>query len=159
VNIDGRPDLEGVNRPNAMYRPVTPDAFDALGVEVIQGRGIEPTDLADVPLVSVISETFARRIWGDENPLGRTYSTGFVGQVEVVGVVRDIAVSDLIGEQPMADYYAWDQSMRSSGYGILLVKTGGEPSSLAAPLRSIVHELEPRAAIGRIETMNEALDG
>jgi predicted permease len=158
VSIDGRPDLEGTNRPNAMYRPVTPETFDALGVEVIQGRGIEPTDLAGGPLVAVINESFARRIWGDESPLGRTYSTGFVGQVEVVGVIRDIAMTDLTGEQPMAGYYAWDQAMRRSGNGILLVKATGDPSSLAGPLRAIVNELEPRAAIGRVETMNEALD-
>jgi putative ABC transport system permease protein len=159
VNIDGRPDLEGANRPNAMYRPVSPDVFAALGVELVQGCGIRESDLADGPLVAVINESFARRIWGDESPIGRTYSTGFVGQVEVVGVIRDMAVSDLVGEQPMAGYYAWDQSMRDAGYAILLVKSAGDPSSLAGPLRAIVNELEPRAAIGRIETMEEALDG
>ena len=134
-------------------------AHRVLGIELIQGRGIEPTDLAESPGVAVISESFARRIWGDESPLGHTYTTGFMGQVEVVGVIRDVAVTDLVGEQPMAGYYAWDQSMRSSGNGILLVKTAGDASALAGPLRAIVHELEPRAAIGRIETMDEALDG
>jgi predicted permease len=65
VNIDGRPDLEGANRPNAMYRPVSPDVFAALGVELIQGRGIQESDLAGGPLVAVINESFARRIWAD----------------------------------------------------------------------------------------------
>ena len=82
-----------------------------------------------------------------------------MGQVEVVGVIRDIAVTDLVGEQPMAGYYAWDQVLRSSGSGILLVKTEGDPLSLVGPLRSIIHELEPLAAIGRIQTMEDALDG
>jgi hypothetical protein len=48
-----------------MYRPVSPDVFAALGVELIQGRGIQESDLAGGPLVAVINESFARRIWAD----------------------------------------------------------------------------------------------
>ena len=159
VSIPDRPDLDGASRPNVMYRPVTPETFETLGIEVVEGRGILPTDVPEGPRVAVINETFARRIWGGESPIGRTYSAGFgLGSVEVVGVVRDVAMTDLVGDQPMVGFYPWSQAMRTSGYGILLAKTPGDPTALASPLRALVQELEPRAAIGRVETLSEVLD-
>jgi predicted permease len=158
VRIDGRPDLEGASRPNVMFRPVTPGTFEALGAELLAGRGIRDTDGADAPYVAVISESFARRIWSGQSPLGRTYGTGFVGSVEVVGVVRDIAVTSMTGEQPMTAYYPWSQAMAGSGGGILVARTSGAASALAGPLRALVRELEPRAAIGRVGSLEQALD-
>ncbi len=158
VAIDDRPDLQGASRPNAMNRAVSPEVFDVLGAQLLEGRGILPTDLLEGPLVAVVNESFARRIWGDQSALGRTYSTGFVGSVEIVGVIEDIVVTDLVGDQPMAGYYPWDQSSRGNRNGILMVKTSGDASTLAGPLRSIVRELEPLAAIGQIQSMEEALD-
>jgi putative ABC transport system permease protein len=158
VAITGRPDLEGVNRPNVVYRPVTPGTFEALGMEIVHGRGIEPTDVAESPLVAVVNETFARSIWGDEDPVGRTYAPGFLGPVEVVGVVSDIAVMDLVGAQPFVGFYAWDQAERGSGAAILVARTEGDPNGVAAPIRAVVSELEPRAAVGRIQTLEDIID-
>lgn len=157
VTIDGRPDLEGVNRPNVMYRPASPGAFEALGIEVIQGRGIEPTDRDGSTPVAVINETFARTVWGDESPIGRSYSTGFTGPVEVVGVVADVAMTSLVGDQPMTGFYPWSQAENDAGYGILLVRTPGDAASLAGPIRALIAELEPRAAYDQVETMEEAM--
>jgi predicted permease len=160
IGVPDRPDLDGAARPTAMFRPVSPEAFAALGVQLVEGRGILPTDAAGAPHVAVINQTFARRIWGSESPVGKTYFTGFasVPSVEVVGVVKDLAVETLTGEQPMVGFYAWAQAMPSSGFGILVVKSSGSASALAPALRAGVAEIEPRAAIGRIETMDEALD-
>jgi predicted permease len=158
VTIPDRPDLAGPARPNAMFRSMTSGTFAALGMEVVQGRGIEATDGPGAPTIVVVNETFARKIWGDENPLGRTYLSGFTGEVEVVGVVRDIAVTDLVGEQPMVGFYSWDQTVRGAPYGVLLLKTGTDPLSFAGPLRALVRQLEPRAAVGRVETMAQILD-
>jgi len=158
VTIDGRPDLEGTNRPNVMFRTFTPGTFSTFGMEAVQGRLIQAADGPDAPLVAVISQGFARRIWGDENPIGRTYRTGFVGDVEVVGVVEDIAVSSLVGDPPMTAFYSWNQAARGDGGVVLVAKTSGDPAALATPLRAIVQTLEPRAAVGRLETMTHAVD-
>ena len=159
VGIDGRPDLEGPNRPNVLYRPVTPEVFAALGVEIVEGRGILPTDRADGPVVGVINQSFANRIWGDESPIGRTYRQGFLPDViEVVGVVKDLAVTDLTGEQPMTAYYAWDQAERGSEYVIMVASTSGDPLALAGPLRAAVAALEPGAVTDRVMTMMDVVD-
>ncbi|HEX9886994.1 MAG TPA: FtsX-like permease family protein, partial [Longimicrobiales bacterium] len=158
VSIADRPDLEGVNRPNAMYRPVSPGVFDLLGLDLVAGRGIEPPDAEGTPAVAVVNETFARTAWGEESPLGRTYQTGFVGDVVVVGVVRDFAVTDLVGAPPMTALYSWDQTSRGVGSATLMVKTALDQAGLAEPIRALVRDIEPRAVVGRVTTMDDVLD-
>lgn len=160
VTVDDKPELQGRNRPNVLFRPVTPGAFRAIGAELVEGRPLLATDRAGVPVVAVINESFARRIWGGESAIGKTYAHGFFdGSIEVVGVVRDLAVTELVGEQPMTAYYAWDQAERGSPGAVFVARVeSGEATTLAAPLRALIRELEPRAAIDRVMTMEDAVD-
>lgn len=161
VGIPDRPDLQGAARPNAMYRPMTVGGFETLGAEIIEGRSIIGTDGPDAPVVAVINETFARRVWGDGPVVGRRFTSGFFeGEAEVVGVVRNMAVTDLVGEPPMVAYYSWDQTRRGAAGAILVARvSSGDPAAVAPALRSLVAEIHPRAAVGRIETMQEAVEG
>ncbi len=160
VTVADRPDLSGDRRPNAFYRPVTPGTFEALGATIVQGRGILPSDRADGTRVAVVNQSFARRFWGNRDPIGRTItSNGFGDQpIQVVGVVRDMAVDKLVGTRPLAVYYPWAQTMHGSAYGILVVKTSLDPAGLARPVRALVSRVDPRMTIGRVATMREVLD-
>lgn len=160
VGIDDKPELQGENRPNALYRPMSAGAFETLGAELVEGRPLLESDEEGAPIVAVINEAFARRVWGDESAIGKTFSHGFFsGSARVVGVVADMAVTDLVGEPPMTAYYAWDQTERGSPYAILVARVGsGEPEQLVASLRALIGELEPRAAVGRVATMEDALE-
>jgi putative ABC transport system permease protein len=161
VRVEDRPELDGALRPNAYWRAVTPDAFEALGVELVEGRGFESTDRGDAPQVAVVNETFARRMWGEESPLGRRIGAGngnTNGWAEVVGVVRNVAVDDLVGEVPMARYFPWDQGNRGVEYAVMVLKTGLYPTSLTSVVRNLVREVDSRATVGRVETMSSVLD-
>jgi predicted permease len=161
ISLVDRPDLSGDREPNAFYRPVSPGSFDALGVEVIEGRGVLESDNADAPLVAVINETFATSMFGSESAVGRVIGrSGFVGEsIEIVGVIRNVAVDRLIGEVPMTAYYPWAQTMATSAYGTVVVKTSLEPTELVGPIRTIVQDLDPLAALGRSESMEEVAAG
>jgi predicted permease len=52
---------------------VTPGYLDMLGVEILRGRGLADTDVAGAPLVAVVNETFAQRLWPGEDAIGRTF--------------------------------------------------------------------------------------
>lgn len=161
LTLEGRPDLTGERGVSAYYRPVTPGAFDALGVQVVRGRGIRLSDRAGARRVAVVNETFARRIWGSEDEaLGRLIlDNGFTDEpTEVVGVVRNVAVQGLVGEVPMAAYYPWDQAVSDPQYVILTLKTAPDATGVAGPVRALVTELDPRAAVARVTTMAEIVD-
>ncbi len=161
VGISDQPELQGTDRPNALYRPMAAGGFETLGAEIIEGRTIQATDGPDAPVVAVVNETFARSVWGDESALGRRFTSGFFeGEAEVVGVVRNMAVTDLVGEPPRAAYYSWDQTQRGQAGAIIVARVAsGDPSAVAPALRSLVGEIDSRAAVGRIETMDDALEG
>ncbi len=161
VTVSDRPDLAGERRPNAFYRPVTPGTLEALGATIVRGRGILPSDGADAPRVAVVNQSFARRFWGNRDPIGRIITdNGFgSGPIEVVGVLRDMAVDKLVGPRPLAVYYPWAQTMHGSSYGILVVKTSLDPHDLAGPIRSLVTRVDPRMTLGRVATMDDVVDG
>jgi predicted permease len=74
------------------WQPAGPDFFAALGVPVLSGRGIEPTDRAGSLEVAVVNETFVREAFGSDDPLGRRVSIGLDGHdrpLTIVGVVGD----------------------------------------------------------------------
>lgn len=95
----------------AITRAVGDDFFEVMGIRVVQGRGLEPTDREGTPGVALVNETFARRFFPGQNPLGqrihyadnrfKPLNTGFqfghytVDDVEVVGVVGDVKYTGL----------------------------------------------------------------
>ena len=56
---------------SADYRTASPDYFRAMGIRLLQGRGLEEADREDRPLVAVISASAAQRFWPNRNPIGR----------------------------------------------------------------------------------------
>lgn len=159
VGVSDRPELQGAARPNALYRPLTPSVFEALEARIVEGRPLRASDTQETVRVAVVNETFARRVWGDESALGRRFSHGFFdGEAEVVGVVADMAATEIVGDPPMAAYYAWDQTERGDAGAIVVAKvSAGDPTDVAPALRALVQELDPRAAVDRISTMDEAV--
>ncbi|HKD09477.1 MAG TPA: ABC transporter permease [Bryobacteraceae bacterium] len=90
VWVDGHaPGLKEDN--SSQWDRVTPGYFEVIGTPILKGRGISEEDTATSRRVAVISETFARKFFRNEDPIGRHFgrtaetSTEF----EVVGVARD----------------------------------------------------------------------
>jgi predicted permease len=159
ITVEGGTEVEGGGRPSAYRRGVTPGLFDALGAEVVRGRGIESDDRLDTRRVAVINETFANRTWPGMDPVGRRIQFAWTRTAaEVVGVVRDLAVVGIVGETPMAVYHAWKQAMVGSGRAVLVLKSNLDPASLTAPVRRIVADLDSRAAVGVVETMDRVVE-
>jgi len=155
-----RPDLTGDRRPSMYYRPVTPGTFAALGAGVVEGRGIRESDTPETSRVAVVNETFARTMFPDGSAVGRIIDgNGFTSDpIEIVGVVANVAVDDARGNVPMAAYYPWAQTIEGSGYAILVARTSLDAGALAGPVRELVLQLDPRAAVGRVETMEQVVE-
>jgi predicted permease len=75
---------------------VTPGYFDTLEIPLLQGRGFTASDSRDTQPVVIVNRTFARKFFGDVNPVGRTLNKGAV----IVGVVSDVQLSS--GLNPVA---------------------------------------------------------
>lgn len=159
IGIQDRPELTDTNRPNVAFRTVSPGALEALDVAWVEGRSFDDGDRAGSLPVALVNETMARSLWPGKSALGRRIQATLApGWFEVVGVVADVAVHDLVSPTPMAAYYPRAQTEASAAGGFLLVETEGDPTALAEPLRRLVGTTDARAAVGRVETMDQVLD-
>ena len=131
-------------RQSADNRPVAIDGasideryFDALGLKVLAGRGIEPADRDSSRRVAVITQTMAERFWPGalDGALGREFRFREDGEpLRVIGVVSDYKV-DTPGERPKA--YLHLPFGRREAFGNYIVHIGRrERHGAGAPARA-----------------------
>jgi putative ABC transport system permease protein len=154
LRVEGRQPREGENPPSAPVARVNPDYFRTMGISLRAGRLINDSDTQDSPGVALLSETLARRLFPNEDPLGKRLSVAGMNTT-VIGVVNDIRYTGLDGEIEQAVYLSYRQLPRS---GMALALRGAvEPSSLAPALRNAVREIDPALPVYDVMTMNERL--
>ena len=129
---------------------VTADYFSLLEIPVLRGRTFTPAEIANAyseagTRPAVVSETTARNLWGESDPIGRTLLRhGFPGDaavtLTVVGMVADAQLSALGRVDP---YYVFEP--RQPG-GELLVKSRNGFDAIASELRAIVQARDPSLA-------------
>ena len=137
--------------------PVAPAHFQTLGIPILQGRGFTAQDREGAPLVAVVNQTLARRLWPGQNPLGRhLHFFGENWNVEVVGVARDCQYVTL-GEDPQGSiYFALDQQMSTEA--TIYVHSKGDIAAAVAPARNVVQALDSHLPLKGEATMPEILD-
>ncbi|MGP0021173.1 MAG: ABC transporter permease [Candidatus Sulfotelmatobacter sp.] len=75
---------------------VTPQFLDSLGVPVLRGRGLTEQDTATSPQVAVVNQTFVKRFFPNEDPIGKHFGVDFPqysGSFEIVGVFSDFKMN------------------------------------------------------------------
>jgi predicted permease len=99
----------------AHFNRVTPGYFSVMGTPFVAGRDISESDRIGGSKIVVVNETFAKKFFAGQNPLGRTFMIGEPGRkdasdVEIVGVVADAKYLSLREPAPPTMYTAWGQS-------------------------------------------------
>jgi putative ABC transport system permease protein len=154
LRVEGRTPQPGEREPGAPVARVNPDYFRTMGIGLRAGRLFNDGDTEGAPNVAVLSETLARRLFSDADPLGKRLAVGGLNTT-IVGVVNDIRYTGLDGEVEQAVYLSYRQLPRA---GMVLVLRGAvEPSSLVPALRNAVHEVDPALPVYDVLTMDERL--
>src|SRR5215468_10097101 len=155
--IEGRPTLPNQTPPIAYLIRVSPDYFRAFSVPLRLGRYFNAADSADAPLVTIISETMARRFFQNEDPIGKRINTNDVGEPtwwRIVGVVGDVKYTGLADETQPAMYQPLIQA--TSWNVFLSVKTeSADPLSLAAAVRGEIKTLDRELPVARVRTLDQ----
>jgi len=152
-SLPGQP-VDPKNPLAAQFNIVSPDYFRALGIRLTQGRAFTERDREGAPLVAIVNESIARRIWPGENPIGKRISTGMgpPSAREVVGVFADIRQRQLDGEPRLQICVPSAQEPWRSAY--LAVRTAGAAVPLAA-IRQRVAALDPNLPITDVVPLSE----
>jgi putative ABC transport system permease protein len=110
--VAGRTRPSGEPQRGAYVTIATPGFFQALRVPLREGRYLERRDTEQAPLVSVISDSLARREWPGESPVGRRIRVDWQGETiesEVVGVVSQLRHDGLDSAPRPEVFFALEQ--------------------------------------------------
>ncbi|NMO14751.1 ABC transporter permease [Pyxidicoccus fallax] len=143
-----------VNPPHLQMMHVSTDYFRTLGIPLLGGRVLEATDTEDAPAVAVVSQTFARRYFAGEDPVGKTLRLG-TSEHTIVGVVGDVRQAGLAEPAPPLIYLHVLQNTRSVLN--LVVRGQGALLPLAASARQAIWSVHPGQTISRITTLEEVV--
>lgn len=148
----------GAQRTNADVYYVGSRFFETLGIPLLRGRDF--TLHTDDEHAAIINETMARRLFPDEDPVGRQVQ-GRGGSYTVLGVARN-SKSRTLGEAPAACAYLFlepsPEKVPSLDGISIAVKTSVAPRALVRPLRGQIAALDPDLAIFNAKTMQEHVD-
>jgi len=136
--------------------PVTPDFFSLYGLSV-RGRTWTPEERLHEPQPVVVSESFARALFGSEDPLGRTVTHEGTTEYTVVGTVPDIQHWGLDQNTMPTLYSSWERNGAWFGRLTLSVRTGADPAVLLPTVRDIVWSLEPELPIDQAFIMSDRI--
>jgi putative ABC transport system permease protein len=135
------------------HRMVFPGFFDAFGIPIVRGRGLEHTDIEGHPRVAVVSETFARRHWPGLDPIGRTIKRGRADDPRpfyvVVGVAADVKgiLDPTDGDVPGLWYLPYPQNPGFLTDDVtFVVHTRVSPDSLERSVREALAGVDPALA-------------
>jgi predicted permease len=165
VSLDG----QLVNRADnqvAFLRYLTPGYFATLGIPMKSGRDISEADSGDrKPYVAVVSESFVRRYWPNEDPasiLGRHFTFALNERV-VVGVAGDVRMRGLERQAEPQVYLSYKQVPDNWIVGYipraLAVRTSTAPATLAPSIRAIIRRVDPTLPVSDVNTLVDLVDG
>jgi putative ABC transport system permease protein len=151
--LEGQPEPPATSDHPAQWNVVTSDYFRTMGIPVLKGRSFNSRHTEASPPVMVINETMARRVFGNENPLGRRMRSWRDENLlrEIVGVVGDVRYSGLADEDVSLVYVPHRQNIWGSL--TIAVRARGNPAALAELLRREVAAIDPDIAVARVDTL------
>jgi putative ABC transport system permease protein len=148
-----------MRNPMLNWESVTPGYFRAMGIRLLRGRHFDERDTAASPLVVIVSESMASRVWPGEDAIGKRLSTaGAQGDNRpiqwqtVVGVVESARYREI--ESPRLDIYV-PLRQAESFVNHYIVRTALEPAAVAATLKAETAAFDGALTLGSVKTMEE----
>ncbi len=146
----------------------SPGYFEAMGIELVEGRTFSDSDGPDAPQVMLIDEWLAHRYWPDRSPLGDRMVYGVPPTLDsippesvftIVGVVKTTKNNDLTApaSEHVGTYY-FSSLQQPPSFQAMVVRAGLDPASITPALRALVTKLDSDLPLYGVETMRGRID-
>jgi putative ABC transport system permease protein len=160
VAVGGQPEDRPENE-TASLRFVTSGFFETLGIPLERGRDVGPSDGLASPLVAVVSQSFTRRYWPGENPLGKRFRIASKDRA-VVGVVGDVRVRGLERTSEPQVYLpssqAADEVSPSYAPKELVIRSSVAPAALVPAVRAIVESADSELPVSTVRPLSQIVE-
>ena len=154
-SIEGRPDVSPSGRIGLNVNVVGPGYLRTLGIPLLKGRDFTDRDTVASPMVVLINQAAARKVWPNQDPIGMRISGDKKTWASIQGVVGDVRQGGLSAEPVPEVYVSYLQDPFAWPYLTMLVRTSVDPMKLAASIQGAVWSIEKDLPIPNITTMEE----
>jgi putative ABC transport system permease protein len=156
-SVEGLEATSPSQRPTAEYRAVFPGYFEAMGIDLVEGRLLDELDGADGRRVALINETVARRYFPDRSPVGQSIDMPMAGSLEVVGVVADIRHDGLAARANAEMFVPYGQLPLQAMH--VVVHTREDPGPAVRAIRQRILEVDPEQPVTEVTTIEALVAG
>jgi predicted permease len=161
--IEGKPKPDPGKGPSTDNSRVTPGVMQAMGIPLLQGRYFTDADNETSESVCIVDITMAQTEWPGQNPIGKHVSVSLRHNnpndpdwMKVVGVVAHTKNYGVDLPSRVETYRPFAQS--PLGGGSVILRTNGNPSSLANPARDAILSIDANVPLSRIRELGEIVD-
>ena len=153
--VEGRPPVSSDQMFDDDFRRVNQHYFSAMQIPFLRGRNFTEQEVRQSTRVVIISDLLARQVFPNEEPIGKRLIMAIGNDpFEIIGIVGDIRHRGLESAPRAAMYLPTNQTPGTS----VVVRTKGDPASLAGAIRKEVRAIDPDQPIAAVRTMNEWMD-
>ena len=143
------------------YQAATPDYFKTVGTRIIHGRGFTAQDRGEASRVAVVSQSMARRLWPDTDPIGRCFhlENATTPCMRVIGVAEDAVQSSLSDDDRLLYYMPDEQpSLVYPGRRLFLRMSTDDPGPQMEGVRRALQAVMPAPAYVTVSTLEDVVD-
>jgi putative ABC transport system permease protein len=158
VMLKAHPAANPADNPSPFRYGVSAGYFEAMRIPLRQGRTFTAQDLATSPHVAIVNESFAKKYFLGENPIGQLAAAGDPTKpqwMEIVGVVGDLKQLALSQGESNAIYIPESQWPNADQAMSLVVRTKGDAAPIAPAIRRAVWTVNKDQPIVRIATAEQ----
>jgi predicted permease len=157
-NIEGKPEPPRGQGPGSNVRVADSAYFKTMGIPLKRGRLFTEAEDAEERPVILVSESFVKKHFPDEDPLGKRIKV-FMGQdpawTEIIGVVGDVRYDNLTAEAEPFVYYPYPGL--TYPFMTLVVRTAGDPAEMAPTIRREIAAIDPDQPVSDVRTMTQVM--
>jgi putative ABC transport system permease protein len=155
--VEGKPVPDPAQMPQARFHLVTPDYFKTMRIPLLKGRDFTDRDDLQTPLVSVINETFAKRAWPGEDPIGKQFTTPqTTGPITVIGIVGDTKHYTAT-EPAIPQLYAAHYQVPLI-FSSLVARVSGPPMSITNDVKKAIWAVDKDQPVWTIRSLEAQVD-
>lgn len=175
VQVEGRPAPGPNDNNNSSWDRVSPRFFETVGQPVIRGRGFTDSDSATSQMVAVVNQTFVKKFFPKEDPIGRHFGIfdhKYAGAFEIVGIVADAKYTNPRDEvrpmyfrplsqqlQGITEANALMAESRSLYINSVTLRFARPPQNLDAMVRSTLTDIDPNLTVIDLRSLDYQVSG
>jgi len=160
--VEGHAPISNAEADTVYYQEVGPSYFHTMGIAVLQGRDFSMHDSLQAPGVVMVSESFARRYWPGQDPVGKRIKYGPADSpnpwMQVIGVSGNIKYNSL-RQDPEGEPVLYGGLLQSEVIinMSLIVRTRTSPESMLGPLREEMQRIDPAIPVYNAATFSQRM--